>query len=100
MHVFSHQSPKPVSEYKCLSALVSDLQDRLVHFLVAQALYFHDRKPPLDATKSPIMTSFTFEGEYSVVAPDLDVVKRKDEFVRNVARIKGEMARLEGMIVE
>jgi len=43
------------------------------------------------------MMSFTFEGEYSVVAPDLDVIKRKDEIVRNVARIKGEMAQLEGM---
>ena len=86
-----------MSEYKCLSALVSDLQDRLVCFLAAQALYFRVGKPPSTADKLPIMTSFTFEGEYSVVAPDLDVVKRNGEIVRNVARIKGEMARLEGM---
>lgn len=97
MRVFFQQCPKPVSEYKSLSALVSDLQGRLVHFLVTQALYFRVRKPPSAADKPPIMTTFTFEGEYSVVAPDLDVVKRGYDIIRNAVRIKGEMARLEAI---
>jgi hypothetical protein len=68
---------------------LSDLGSRLKAFLKSQALFFLLRvhQPPLTGTKA----LFSFDGEYSVVALDFDVVGRKMEIDVCALRTKKDL---------
>ncbi|RDB22394.1 hypothetical protein Hypma_010468 [Hypsizygus marmoreus] len=87
----------PYPEYKCLSALVAEFQSRLTGFLAAQSFYFHYKQTSAATRQSPVASSFTFDGEFSVVALDFDIVRRKDEVNRVTLDLKCELGQAAGL---
>lgn len=83
------------SQYKCLSILLSDLTSRLASFLEAQVYYIAltsaGRKLP------PPPAIFQFTGEFSVVALDFDIVRRKEEVNQGTMQVKDDIERLGGL---
>ncbi|KAF9458102.1 hypothetical protein BDZ94DRAFT_150999 [Collybia nuda] len=82
-------------QYKCLSALLLDLVSRLSEFLEAQMYYFS-----LTAVghRQPQPTAFfSFDGEFSVVSLDFDVMRRKEEVDQGTLKLKEEIEKLGGL---
>ena len=61
-------------------------------FLKSQSIYYlhNASKPQLEATGS----FFKFDGEFSVVSLDFDVVGRKEEIDRDAVKVKKEVERV------
>ncbi|KAF8192630.1 hypothetical protein BJ912DRAFT_269433 [Pholiota molesta] len=88
----------PYPHFKCFSALLLEFKNRLAGFLQAQSIFclFKQMK---DAN-----ALFAFDGEFSIVALDFDLIKRKDEVdsqamkyrreIEHVGRIKFNPKRL------
>ncbi|KAF9077160.1 hypothetical protein BDP27DRAFT_599498 [Rhodocollybia butyracea] len=80
--------PTPYPEYQCLSRLVTDLQELLQQFLQAQAYYLTF----CEGTDS--LSKFSFDGEFSVVASDFEVLKRTDEVNEYVTNLMQEVEKV------
>ncbi|KAF8059858.1 hypothetical protein FPV67DRAFT_341045 [Lyophyllum atratum] len=89
----SAESPYPA--YKCWSALLDEFRTRITCFFEAQSLYVRYKQ---SLEEHPRVTStFGFEGEFSVVALDFDVVGRREVLHRQTIKLKDEMARAGGL---
>ncbi|KAF8057439.1 hypothetical protein FPV67DRAFT_1724123 [Lyophyllum atratum] len=89
----SAESPYP--EYKCWSALLDEFRTRITCFFEAQSLYLRYKQ---SLEEYPRVTStFGFEGEFSVVALDFDVLGRREVLHRQTIKLKDEMARAGGL---
>ncbi|GLB43052.1 hypothetical protein LshimejAT787_1205010 [Lyophyllum shimeji] len=88
----------PYPEYKSWTALLDDFHARLVGFLEAQSCYFRYEHSPkaAEAGKGRVQSTFGFDGEFSVVALDFDVLGRKDAVHRTTAHAASEIARVGG----
>ncbi|KIJ93256.1 hypothetical protein K443DRAFT_407394 [Laccaria amethystina LaAM-08-1] len=83
--------PSPYIEYRSLPSLLEDFRLRLAGFLQAQSYHFMCSSNGVDG---PPRALFGFDGEFSVVALDLDVPGRKADVEGEVLRLKGEVERL------
>lgn len=83
--------PSSYIEYKSLSSLLEDFRIRLGGFLQAQSYHFMHM---CNNNSTPRAAIFGFDGEFSVVALDLDVPSRKAEVEGEVLRLKGEVERI------
>ena len=91
--------PSPYIEYRSLSSLLEDFRTRLGGFLQAHSYHFmcnNTSKNGVDGRLPvpPRAAIFEFDGEFSVVALDLDVPGRKADVEGEVLRLKGEVERL------
>ncbi|KDR83622.1 hypothetical protein GALMADRAFT_235913 [Galerina marginata CBS 339.88] len=77
--------PPPYPRFKSFSACLLLFKERLAGFLKAQSIFFLFKLP---STGNAL---FSFDGEYSIVALDFDVVKRKEEVDANVLQLKREI---------
>lgn len=77
--------PPPYPQYKCFPALLLQFKNRLSGFLQAQSVFFLFKQP--DSAKA----MFAFDGEFSVVVPDFDIVDRKEEVDANALKLKREI---------
>jgi len=100
-----HRGPRasvksPVSsaypEYKCPSALLSEFKSRLTTFLEAQS-YYALSKLAQGANHTNDVTVFGFDGEFSVVAADFDILGKKEEMAENALKLKGEIESFSGL---
>ncbi|CAA7259873.1 unnamed protein product [Cyclocybe aegerita] len=84
--------PTPYPQYKCFVVLLADFKNRLNGFLKGQALFylFKSAEPKVAAAK----TMFAFDGEYSIVAVDFDIVGHKDKIDGNALKMKREFERV------
>lgn len=64
---------------------MSEFKERLSGFLQSQSVFFLFKKPTTGKAL------FAFDGEYSVVALDFEVVRRKEEIDANVLQLKREI---------
>ncbi len=82
-------------EYSALPLLVNDFSQRITGFLESQTLYVrHHHGPTADQQR---MITFGFDGEYSVVAMDMDIEGRKEAIMDFVERVKAELERVGGL---
>ncbi|ESK94947.1 hypothetical protein Moror_13952 [Moniliophthora roreri MCA 2997] len=79
--------PTPYPEYISLSRLLTNFQHLLLQFLQAQFYYI-----ALKGSRNP--AKFGFDGEYSVVAANLDVKGREQEVVKSVTNVMQEIERV------
>ena len=91
--------PSPYIEYRSLSSLLEDFRIRLGGFLQAQSYHFMCNNTSKNGVDDrlpvpPRAAIFEFDGEFSVVALDLDVPGRKADVEGEVLRLKGEVERL------
>ncbi|TFK19635.1 hypothetical protein FA15DRAFT_674260 [Coprinopsis marcescibilis] len=98
--------PTPYPDYKCLDALTDNLKKLSKDFFEAQILRYACKAPvlpsgapsPLDDSPlaSPVdglpatASFFCFDGEFSTVATDFNIVSRKPAVDAKVGRIKNE----------
>ncbi|TFK36543.1 hypothetical protein BDQ12DRAFT_736884 [Crucibulum laeve] len=90
--VVKRHGPSPYPEYKSSLALLYDFQLRLSGFLEAQSYYFLCKSNGLVSNVSGASV-FGFDGEYSTVAMDFDIAKRREKVVLRILRVKESMER-------
>jgi hypothetical protein len=88
-------TPSPYPRYQCLSALLSELKSRFISFLDAHSFY-HLSKLAHGAGQPDNPTVFQFDGEFSVVALDFDILGRQEEIAKNALKLKEEIEDLCG----
>ena len=82
-------------QYKSLSALLSEFQSRLTSFLEAQS-YYSLSKLAQGANQPNDVIVFGFDGEFSVVVLDFDILG-KEEMAKKALDLKGEIESLSGL---
>ncbi|KAJ7027928.1 hypothetical protein C8F04DRAFT_1292289 [Mycena alexandri] len=87
--------PSPYPPYQCADDLLKDFGARFAGFVEAQSYYFLLRGGM--GPQPPPQAMFDFNGEYSVVATNLDVVTRKSEIELRVHGVKDAVARAGGL---
>ncbi|CAK5267451.1 unnamed protein product [Mycena citricolor] len=87
-------SPYPL--YQCCQDLLQDFAVRFRDFIGAQSLYFIARTAK-EAPQLPSQSMFDFSGEFSVVAPHMDVVSRRHLVEQAVHAVKDEIANVSGI---
>ncbi|KAJ3513082.1 hypothetical protein NMY22_g15149 [Coprinellus aureogranulatus] len=81
--------PTPYPEYKNLAALLTNFRKLAKNFFDAQTMHFAHQSPESAAS----LSIFIFDGEFSLVAPDLYVAqKRKAQVEKMVGFIQREVA--------
>ena len=82
--------------YRCLSALLSEFKARLSGFLEAQS--YHALSKFAQGPDHPNnVTVFGFDGEFSVVVVDFNILGKKEEMAKNALELKGEIEILSGL---
>ncbi|KAF8974430.1 hypothetical protein BDZ97DRAFT_1773564 [Flammula alnicola] len=84
-YVEKPRDPSPYPQFKCFSAFLLEFKHRLAGFLRAQSVFF------LFKGLGSMNAMFAFDGEFSVVALDFDLLKRKDEMDANSMKLKREI---------
>ncbi|KXN84650.1 hypothetical protein AN958_12028 [Leucoagaricus sp. SymC.cos] len=79
----------PYPEYRCQHELLADFHVRISGFLEVQSI--HSLYKPRD---SPEVSVFGFEGQFSVVALELDLLVQRDAVELGVSKLKGELERI------
>lgn len=69
-----------------------DLERRLGAFLAVQSKYYEHRPAPSPSQKSKSL--FSFDGEFSVITPDFEVLKHKKEVMKDIRNICNEVNRI------
>ncbi|KAF5349978.1 hypothetical protein D9756_009206 [Leucocoprinus leucothites] len=79
----------PYPEYRCQHELLADFHLRVLGFMEVQNI--HSLYLPRDP---PGLSVFGFDGQFSVVALDFDLLGRRDAVESAVWKLKGELQRL------
>jgi hypothetical protein len=82
----------PYPAYQSRDRLVQDFARRFGGFMQAQTYYTLLRQTP------PSTTMFDFSGEFSIVAPSLDVVGRREMTEGYAHRVKDDVQRVTGIM--
>lgn len=84
--------PMPYPEYKNLAALLANFRFLAKSFFDAQTMHFAYNKPTTGT-----LSIFIFDGEFTTVAPDYDVINRKEanQMVMSIMREVQEVAKLQ-----
>ncbi|KAG6865085.1 hypothetical protein C0991_005229, partial [Blastosporella zonata] len=86
----------PHAKYVCWSTLLDLFHKRIAGFLEAHQFY-QRFKQSSQATEPIKKATFKFEGEYSVIALDFDVIGKKAEVYRQTVRLKDDIGRIGGL---
>jgi hypothetical protein len=86
----------PYPQYQCLSALLAEFKSRFICFLEARSRYFLSKLSQGNDHRNDV-TIFVFEGEFSVVASDFDILGKKKKIAKNARKLKEEIERLSGL---
>lgn len=86
----------PYPQYKCLSALLSAFKSRFISFLKAHSYYFL-AKLAQGVDHPNETTIFGFDGEFSVVALDFNILDKREEMAKNAHKFTEEIERLCGL---
>ncbi|KAF9255383.1 hypothetical protein L218DRAFT_353063 [Marasmius fiardii PR-910] len=95
-HVFPPEKPRlpaPCPEYLTLTRLLTSFHQLFSHFVQAQSFYV-SYNAARDNPQGRSLAKFSFDGEFSSVAPDFQVLKRKKEAFCIVENVKEEIERL------
>ncbi|KAJ8088680.1 hypothetical protein PM082_013923 [Marasmius tenuissimus] len=84
----------PYPEYLSLSRLLARFQELFAHFLQAQSYYLSMSEAQNDLARGRRIAKFSFDGEYSMVAPDFSVLRREKEVAAIVNNVRHEIERL------
>ncbi|KAF9446422.1 hypothetical protein P691DRAFT_803958 [Macrolepiota fuliginosa MF-IS2] len=79
----------PYPEYRCQHELLADFHLRISGFLEVQTIHSLYK-----LRGTPEMSVFGFDGQFSVVTSDLDLVSRRESIESGVVKLKGELERL------
>ncbi|KAL0564564.1 hypothetical protein V5O48_017482 [Marasmius crinis-equi] len=88
------RAPTAYPEYLSLSRLLLGFQELFSSFVQAQSFYVSYNHARDDPARGRTPARFSFDGEYSVVAPDFNVVRREKEVAAIVSNVKQEIERL------
>lgn len=91
-HPSKSRAPSPYPQYKAFPTLLADFTVRFNDFLRAQSVFFLYNAA--DSRFNSAKAMFSFDGEYSIVAFDFDIVGRKEDVDDNVLKLKGEIERM------